>query len=438
MGSKEIILDTPPGKAAIGKSREAPRNVDSEAASAGTTTTINLVVVANILQALEGTTENGKRLLESGVRQSMRTISPMASKSDIKNALERLVATNVVATQIVKDGDAEHRYVFLSEDTSRASPSGLLSAIGKLRSSILEVVHDSEERTPPGSTFKEVWEAVSSIGSATRSLSRTDFTMKFQELVTQKLLICKDGEQLVGTSRVIIRPGYDHIQDLISLLDSDKSEPDNTPTPTGSFASRYYTTPAPATATAMSLAIVRALRTIAAGSMHGTSTRQVVELLKREFGNTTSMSDLEDIMRKLAESYRVTTWKSRSGGMLVGPFPGGPRNSFNLPRPRLAKDEPTRANVVRGVVYETIFTRMPSEGGITEPEIQHHAEIKLERSLDPTLIGNALDALLLDEHIAIIAGTAFDEDPAIYGLFGADPRDHPLQRLSGWRGSNAL
>eukprot|EP00290_Baffinella_frigidus_P046851 CAMPEP_0180386538 /NCGR_PEP_ID=MMETSP0989-20121125/29706_1 /TAXON_ID=697907 /ORGANISM="non described non described, Strain CCMP2293" /LENGTH=713 /DNA_ID=CAMNT_0022387235 /DNA_START=94 /DNA_END=2232 /DNA_ORIENTATION=- len=425
----------PPKEAVLGVTSSS--SADTAAATA----------VLTIMRDNNGTTSSTS--LEASIMTKVAEIYPDLSPSAFRRATKDLISKGVITTSPSR-GNSRDRHLHITPDLARASPKGPDPIAGvtqhNTRATILELVAKSHR--PLGLDFAELWTLYD---AAVPTPDQMTYYLEFQRLLDQKILVLPEDAP-PGPQRFIMKADYDYRTDRMATLPSVKG---NTSTstkpsrPTGPSriprisdapppAVRYTVKPTEEQRATMATHIVKAIKADASNSMAGISSNNVEALLVRAVGDRTSSADVIDLIKNMVATYRITSWTSRSGALMVGPFHVGGKTPQPIPRIRVDPNTTLPDHITRVAVYESLHTLSPSVMGLSELDILRVVNVKLDRNTDPASVSRAIAALLDDEHISILLGTAPASAPAIYSPYGRLITDHPPQHLHGWRGSLAL
>ncbi|KAJ1464862.1 hypothetical protein T484DRAFT_1867402, partial [Baffinella frigidus] len=437
-----------PTTAATSKSPPSGGSAPKEAAPGVTfSSSATAMAVLTVMRDNNGTTSSTSS--EASIMTKVAKDYPDFSPSALCRATKDLISKGVITTSPSQDNSRD-RHLHVTLDLAGASSKGPdpIADVTQhnTRATILELV--AKSRRPLGLDFAELWTLYDAAVPATDQMT---YLLEFERLVKQKIFVPpKDSPP--GTERFIMQADYDYRKDRMATLPSVKSNTGTSSTPSRSTgtsriprisdapppAVRYTVKPTEEQRATMATHIVKAIKADASNSMAGISSNNVEALLVRAVGDRTSSADVIDLIKNMVATYRITSWTSRSGALMVGPFHVGGKTPQPIPRIRVDPNTTLPDHITRVVVYESLHTLSPSVMGLSELDILRVVNVKLDRNTDPASVSRAIAALLDDEHISILLGTAPASAPAIYSPYGRLITDHPPQHLHGWRGSLAL
>jgi len=437
-----------PTTAATSKSPPSGGSAPKEAAPGVTfSSSATAMAVLTVMRDNNGTTSSTSS--EASIMTKVAKDYPDFSPSALCRATKDLISKGVITTSPSQDNSRD-RHLHVTLDLAGASSKGPdpIADVTQhnTRATILELV--AKSRRPLGLDFAELWTLYDAAVPATDQMT---YLLEFERLVKQKIFVPpKDSPP--GTERFIMQADYDYRKDRMATLPSVKSNTGTSSTPSRSTgtsriprisdapppAVRYTVKPTEEQRATMATHIVKAIKADASNSMAGISSNNVEALLVRAVGDRTSSADVIDLIKNMVATYRITSWTSRSGALMVGPFHVGGKTPQPIPRIRVDPNTTLPDHITRVAVYESLHTLSPSVMGLSELDILRVVNVKLDRNTDPASVSRAIAALLDDEHISILLGTAPASAPAIYSPYGRLITDHPPQHLHGWRGSLAL
>lgn len=310
---------------------------------------MNLLATHAILHVLN-TQDNGRvPSAEDFLFREVTRKHPKISPRRVERVLNKLTTSDVLEAQLVKDGSGQ-RYFNIRPETPLAE-SGTAStppATGTptCRATILAAIGDTATLTPPGITAKALWPSIHAADPTPKSFTQMGLVQLLEHLFQQGVLVSLEGATKIGRkTRLTIKPGYDHLADVIAQFSSSDDEDGGSPAadlrdslsgaskgpsskappdapPLNAHEptlSRYHVTPSAEQLIAMSAAILHELRDATATNMYGTTLSQVTAMLAHHFGDRTSPTDVAALIEDMRLRYRVTVWTTRSGTTMVGP-----------------------------------------------------------------------------------------------------------------------
>mmetsp|Transcript_70102 Transcript_70102/g.160718 ORF Transcript_70102/g.160718 Transcript_70102/m.160718 type:complete len:943 (+) Transcript_70102:533-3361(+) len=363
---------------------------------------------------------------EAYIMAEVAKVYPEVSPSALSRATKDLISKNLLTMSLEQDIRHLHLAPVPEKALSKSSDTTTDGTQHNTRAIILDFV--AKSRKTLGLDFAELWTLYEAAVPAPDQIKYHD---EFQRLLDQKVLVPPEGSP-PGTRRFIMKADYDHRTDLMGTLPPSKVTTGASSTSsrlTGSPriprisdapppAARYTVAPTEEQRAAMATHIIKTIKADASSSMAGISSKNVEALLARTFGDRTSSADVINLINNMVATYRITSWTSRSGALMVGPFHAGGKTPQAIPRIKVDANATIPDHITRLVVYESLHTLAPGVRGLSEFNILRVVDVKLDRTTDPASISRALAALLDDEHISILLDIASADAPPIYSPYG--------------------